>query len=290
MASSSRFTLAELVFLSQSVRASSRECFVNRFSSRKGAFGAAGIFLAASIALDAPTSFAQEEVGDFQDSRQFRRVAFAVTAGFGSWMLSSLETFQEERAEFYEPYGLDMHGADYGASVIYGVELQVRIDERWYARGGAEWFRTKADARHRTTLPYLGGRRPFSMLIETQVSSHPLLFSAGIGRAFLIRSFRVGVTASGILAPVRLEESYELRFDTPSKIEQDANGFGVGLELAGSIEMYTDARMNVLLELYGRAGSAGAELENPIYGSTNIPVERDIDFTGLGLRLGFRWI
>ncbi|HET9888446.1 MAG TPA: hypothetical protein VFR10_13145, partial [bacterium] len=98
------------------------------------------------------------------------------------------------------------------------------------------------------------------------------------------------VTASGILAPVRLEETYTLRMDTESKMEQDANGFGLGMELAGSIEMYTDAHMNVLLELYGRLGSAGVNLEHPEFGGPNIPEERNIDFTGLGMRLGFRWI
>lgn len=266
---------------------------MNRFSRRQTARDAARVLLAAALLLAARTSFAEEPVQldrEFQDSRRFRRVAFAVSAGVGTWTLSSLESFHEARAEFYEPYGLNLHGADYGPSVIYGAELQVRLDDHWYARGTAEWFRTKTDVRYRTTLAYLGGRRPLSVTMETQVSSHPLLFSAGIGRAFLVHSYRVGVTASGILAPVRLEESYELRFDTPSKMQQDANGFGLGLELAGSIEMFTDARMNIVLELYGRAGSADADLENPVFGSTNIPVERDIDFTGLGLRMGFRWI
>lgn len=264
---------------------------MNPVSRRQVACKAAGFFLAAALALATRSSIAQEQIApEFDDSRRFRRVAFAVTAGFSTWTLSSLESLHEDRAEFYEPYGFDLHGADYGAAVIYGAELQVKINENWYARGAAEWFRTKTDVRNRTTLPYLGGRRPLSMVIETQVSAHPLLFSAGIGRAFLVRSFRVGVTGSVVMAPVRLEETYELRFDTASKIEQDANGFGVGLELAGSIEMYTDARMNVLLELYGRAGSADAGLENPPFASTNIPDERNIDFTGLGLRLGFRWI
>ena len=266
---------------------------MNQFSRRQNAREAAGLFLAAALLLAARTSAAQEPVQldrEFQDSHRFRRVAFAVTAGVGTWMLSSLESLHEARADFYEPYGLNFHGADYGPSVIYGAELQVRIDDHWYARGAAEWFRTKTDVRNRSTLPYLGGRRPLSMIIETQVSAHPLLFTAGIGRAFPVASYRVGVTASGILAPVRLEESYELRFDTPSKIEQDANGFGLGVELAGSIEMFTDARMNIVLEVYGRAGSADADLENPPFASTNIPMERNIDFTGLGFRMGFRWI
>jgi len=258
---------------------------------RQVAREAAGILLAAALVLAARDSFAQEPAPDeFQDSRRFRRVAFAVTAGFGTWALSSLESFHEDRADFYAPYGLELHDADFGASAIYGTDFQVRINDDWYAHAAAEWFRNHTDARSRTTLAYLGGRRPVSMSIETQVSSHPLLFSAGVGRAFAVSSFRVGVTASGILAPVRLEETYALRLDTESKMEQDANGFGMGMELAGSIEMYTDAKMNVLLEIYGRAGSAGVNLENPVFGSTNIPEERDIDFTGLGMRLGFRWI
>jgi opacity protein-like surface antigen len=264
---------------------------VKRNVRRQVARQAAGIVLAAALVLGVRPGFAQEAPRDeFQDSRRFRRVAFAITAGFSTWSLSSLKSFHEDRENFYAPYGFDLQGADFGASAIYGTEFQVRLNEAWYARAAAEWFRNKSDARGRATIAYLGGRRPVSMSIDTQVSSHPLLFSAGIGRAFMVSSFRVGVTASGILAPVRLEETYTLRMDTESKMEQDANGFGLGMELAGSIEMYTDAHMNVLLELYGRAGSAGVNLEHPIFGSTNIPEERDIDFTGLGIRLGFRWI
>lgn len=265
---------------------------MNGFARRPATAFAAGFFLAAVLLLAPSPGHGQENVesGGFQDSRRFRRVSLAVTAGVGTWTLSSLESFHEARAEFFAPYGLDLSDTEYGGSAIYGAELQVRVTDDWYARAGAEWFRTKDDVRHRTTLAYLGGRRPLSMRIETEVASRPMLFSAGVGRAFYVRAFRAGVTGSAIVAPVRLEETFDLRFDTQAVSRTVARGIGLGLELAGSIEMYTDARMNLLVELYGRAGSTDVELEHPSWGGTNIPVERNIDFTGVGLRMGFRWI
>jgi hypothetical protein len=100
----------------------------------------------------------------------------------------------------------------------------------------------------------------------------------------------MGVAASGVLAPVRLKEEYEVRLDTPSKTEVTAKGIGVGMELSVAFDMYTDARMNILLELYGRAGSTNAKLDREVFDGTNIPANRDVDFTGTGLRMGFRWI
>jgi hypothetical protein len=48
--------------------------------------------------------------------------------------------------------------------------------------------------------------------------------------------------------------------------------------------------MNLYAELIGRLGSAQAELENMDWESVSIPGERRIDFSGIALRLGVRWI
>ncbi len=261
---------------------------VLRTASIRGALAA---LLAACALAPAPAARAQESVSsEFEDSRRFRRVSFAVHAGFSGWTLSSLESTMEHRADVLAAEGFDLHGADFPSGAAFGVALEVRLPAPWFLRAGADWSRTRTDVRDRKTVSTLVGRRPISFSFETRVDPDPFLFHAGVGRSFHVGPGRLGVSASGILAPMRIEETYEIVIDTTSEITTSASGVGVGGEAAASYDYFTDARMNLYAELFARLGSTTVRLDAPLRESELVPGERDIDFTGVGLRFGFRWI
>jgi hypothetical protein len=226
----------------------------------------------------------------FQNARAFRRVAFGIFAGPGFWSLSSQESFLDTRADTYVDEGFDLHGADFQAAFSYGVEIQVRVADRWYVRTTLDRSQYHDDVRDRSTMMVLGGRHPVSLTYDTRTESRPFLFTFGAGRTWDIHALRMGVTLGTVVAPVELEETYEIILDTASKSVQRAEGWGIGLESAVSFDYYTDARMTLFTELVGRLGSTNVELDDPDWESINIPNERNVDFTGITLRLGVRWI
>lgn len=249
----------------------------------------ASAFVIASL----PASVAaveEEDLDAFRDSRQFRRVSFAVHAGFDRWMLSSLESTLDRRAESFSADGFNLEGADFKTSSTFGTEFQVRWNDLWFLRSSIDWTRTRADVRDRQTLSTLGGRRAVSLTFESRVRTDPFLFSFGVGRVFRFRSLRLGVSAGGVLAPVSLEEDYEIVLDTISKASTSASGVGAGLETVVALDYFTDARMNLVVELFGRLGSTTVNLDVEEREGTNVPGERGVDFSGIGLRLGVRWI
>jgi hypothetical protein len=154
----------------------------------------------------------------------------------------------------------------------------------------ADRSRYHDDVRSRATVPYLGGRRPVSITYETRVEPRPFFLSFGGGRTWDVRAFRMGVTLGAVVAPVELEETYEIIMDTESSWVQRAEGWGFGLESAVAFDYYTEARMTIFAELVGRLGSSTVHLDDPDWESINIPGERDVDFSGILLRLGVRWI
>ncbi len=249
------------------------------------------IALLVATILVPSAAIAQEQLPtNFEDSRRFRRVSFALSAGTGFWSLSSLETFLEERATTYDDEGFDLHGASFGGAFAYGFEIQVRLDDRWYVRTTADRSKFSDDVRDRSTVQYLGGRQPISITYETRVEARPMLFTIGGGRAWDVHAFRMGVTLGMVIAPVELEETYEIILDTSSKLTQRADGWGLGFESAVSFDYYTDARMTLFAEVVGRLGASTVHLDDPEWESVNIPGERQVDFSGVILRLGLRWI
>jgi hypothetical protein len=186
--------------------------------------------------------------------------------------------------------GFDLTGAEFPSGAAFGAGLEVRLRDRWFLRGGVDWTRTREDVRDRETVTSLGGRRPVSMTFETRVNPDPFFFTAGAGRHYPIGPGRFAVSVSGILAPMRVEETYEIILDTSSKQTSAASGIGLGGELAASYDYFTDARMNLVAEFFARLGAAQVELDVPARESELVPGERRVDFTGVGVRLGFRWI
>ncbi len=243
-----------------------------------------------AIALAPPASAQDPPPTSFEDARRFRRVSFALSVGPGLWSLSSLESFLDRRADTYVDEGFDLHGASFESGFSYGFEIQVRTGDRWYLRATADRTRFHDDVRDRATIAYLGGRRPVSITYETRIEPRPFLFTIGVGRPWDIRAFRMGVTLGAVIAPVELEETYEIIMDTESNWVQRADGWGLGLESAVAFDYYTEARMTIYAELVGRLGSSTVHLDDPDWESINIPGERNVDFSGVILRLGVRWI
>ena len=48
--------------------------------------------------------------------------------------------------------------------------------------------------------------------------------------------------------------------------------------------------MNLFLDVFARQGATTVELDEPVWESDFAPGQREVDFSGAGVRLGFRWI
>lgn len=236
---------------------------------------------AGAVDLDAPT---------FKNSREFRRVTLAVKVGTNTASASSLEKLLDDRAAVLANDGFRLSGANFGAASNFGVELQVRLPAPWFLRFGADWSQFKADRRDRQVLEYLGGRRAVSIAISDRIVADPLIVTAGLGRSLDWHQVRFGFALSGLAAPLLVEENYDLFLDTVSEIQSRGEGTALGLEASVALDYYTDARMNLVVEVYGRLASGDVSLEPSSWQSSTLPPSRDVDLTGLGVRLGFRWI
>ena len=177
----------------------------------------------------------------------------------------------------------------FNPAFAFGGELQIRLSKARFTRVQLDWTRLSLDDRDRQFLQYLGGRTraPVSVSYKTRVETHPLLAEIALGRSWrnpspprcradswwLIRSHEITVY-----------------IESETVSEASASSTGLGGELTMSCDYFTDSNMNVFMEIFGRTGGADVELDDGVWESTIIPGTRHVGISGVGLRLGFRWI
>jgi hypothetical protein len=223
---------------------------------------------------------------------EFGSVTVGLSAGIQWWQLDSLERFLAQRAAFYSAYGYELGPATFGLTGGFGADLQLRIGRGFFIRSQLEWTRTDWEVRDRRVIEVLGDRQPVSLTYRTRVGTAPLLTSVGLGWGAEGRRFRVGLAAGVAIAPVYVKDILQVVYfgEASTTTEIEAKGTGVGLDAAVAIDYFTDVPMTLYLELFGRYGRTRVELEDDAWESTTIPGKRVVDFTGVGLRLGVRWI
>ena len=223
--------------------------------------------------------------------REFGRLTLGLSGGVQWWLLDYLEKFLDRRAEFYSPYGYDLGAASFGATGGFGADLQWRLARGFFLRAQFEWTRVEWEVRDRQVLEVLGDRQPVSLTYRTRVGTNPLVASLGLGWGAELTKVRLGLVTGMVIAPLYVRDVLQIYFGAAgNETEAEAKGTGIGLDTAFAIDYFTDVPMTLYLELFGRYGRTRVELEQQALESSNLPATRVVDFTGVGVRLGVRWI
>jgi hypothetical protein len=225
-------------------------------------------------------------------TNEFGRFALGLSAGFQTWSLDGLEQTLDDRAKQLALDGFDFDSGDFGLTFSYGADLQYRLGRDWFALAQFEWTSLAFEDRDRSFLVALGSRNRTAVSIRyrSRVQTRPLLISIGAGRSMEFTSVRVGVTGKAIVAPVSVRDDLVIFIDTESESTVNSTGTGLGLETTASIDYFTETRTTLFVEAFGRVGSAEVSLEPGYWESTILPGKRRVDFGGIGVRLGMRWI
>lgn len=246
------------------------------------------------LALAGPSSGSPSSPGrvDTRSAREFGPLSVGVTGGFQYWTLSALETTLDERGEFLAADGFDIEQSDFRVTFAYGADLQVRLTDAWFLRSEFEWTRFQWQDRDRQFLSALGGRdrTPVSVSYRSTVRTNPVFGTLALGRAFELESVRIGVSAGAVLAPVKMEDELEVHLGDTTKTTVTSEGTGIGFEVGASVDQFTDVRTTIFLELFYRYGATDVELTEAYWESSLLPGVRRVDFSGGGIRLGFRFI
>jgi hypothetical protein len=245
-------------------------------------------------ALLAPTEAARAQAAAAKPidvSRDFGRFSLGIGGGFQLWTLTALEGSLDVRADHFAQDGFAFDSAKFDVTFSYGVEIQSRLTQNWFARAQFEWSHLSWTDRNQTYISQLGStqRTPVSIAYETKVRTDPLFFTFGAGRAFVGHAVRFAFSGNVVVAPLRVEDVLEVHIDAGSTSEVTSSGTGFGLEADFSVDYFTEVRTTLYAEVFVRAGSTTVELEEGYWESTILPQKRRVDFDGAGLRLGLRW-
>lgn len=224
---------------------------------------------------------------------RFGTVTVGLTGGVQTWVLASLEESLGDRALLFGQNGYEFEGGDFGATYAYGADFQIRLTEMWFLRTQLEWTRISWSDRDRQFLAQLGSssRTPISVSYESQVQTRPFLIAIGGCAARELRSLRIGLAASGLIAPLRLVDLVQVGVvERVIETEVVSSGTGLGFELDASVDYLTDVQTTLYLEAFWRLGSTTVKLEDDVWESDVFPGERSVDLDGFGIRLGLRWI
>jgi hypothetical protein len=216
-----------------------------------------------------------------------------MSGGFQTWSLTGLEQSLADRAADLAPSGFSLEGGDFPTTYSYGVDLQFRMTERWFLRSMFEWTRLKWSDRDRTFLAQLGAgsRTPISLSYESKVQTRPVLDTDRLGTARELSSVRLAISGNLVIAPVRLTDLVEAAIvESSTETELVSSGVGKGFAIAFSADYFTDTRSTLYVETFWRTGSTTVELEDSVWEGSTFPGRRRIDFDGVGIRLGLRWI
>jgi hypothetical protein len=227
------------------------------------------------------------------ESGRFRLLSVGVSGGFQSWSLDGLEETLADRADQFGEQGFLLGPGDFGVTYSYGVEIQVRLTELFFARAQADWTRLKWDDRDRQSLAELGApsRDGFSLAYESRVKTRPLMYAVGAGVARELTSIRVGLSGSLLIAPVEVEDNIVLargQSETETNLTSSGTGTGFGLNLG--IDWFTEVNTNLFVDLFWRTGSTTVALDQADWESSLVPGKRRVDLDATGIRVGFRWI
>lgn len=223
----------------------------------------------------------------------FRSFSFGLSGGFQTWSLSGLEETLGDRAAILARDGYQLEAGDFPTTFSYGAEMQFRLTERVFLRTQVEWTRLKFDDRDLRSIAALGSRArtPFSVGYESKVRSKPLLFAVGTGAAQEFRAVRVALSGNALIAPVELQEDVTIALrENETDTRVTASGTGLGFELQASIDYFTEVHTTVFIDAFWRNGSTTVSLDNAVWESSSFPGKRRIDFDGIGIRIGMRWI
>ncbi len=216
-------------------------------------------------------------------------IRFAISAGAQTWSLETLESVSSDRAADVAGAGFRLEGIEYGWVPAFGAEFRIDFHKPWFFRLHGEWLRMRAEDRSGTVLLEMGrGSRFVSVGYETEVRTRPFIASIDFGRSFWLGGTPVYLCVGPVLAPVKVTDTYTDWIEGETSIgelKREATGFGVGV--VGTLTLgYFAGTTDLFLEFFYRNGSTQVELDEPDFERPLLPLKREIEFTGGGVRLG----
>ncbi|MDP6529965.1 MAG: hypothetical protein QF819_03005 [Gemmatimonadota bacterium] len=257
------------------------------------------VLLAALLAITADA-----EAGRFDDPAKypdapgsvttsgFGLLSFGITGGFQSCSLRRYESFLSDRADdMFASTRIRLEGL-FPPSYAFGAQVQVRLTTHTFLTTGLEWTGFEWGDRDFVNLHRLGGAvDDLSVGSRTLIRTHPFFFTLGVGAAFDFREVRFALSTSGVLGRMRVTDTQENYLNQERYLhETTSKGHGFGIESTFTIDYYTNPDNTLFLEFFRRDGSATVELQEREWESSFLPWKRAVDFDGVGVRLGLRWI
>jgi hypothetical protein len=227
------------------------------------------------------------------DHAYFSGWSFALTGGVQRWDLRTVEDVLEARAADFATQGFDLPVPDFPWGPAFGLGISYHVSPDWLARVHAEWVTTTVSGRDAASFPELGGGVALvSLEYETEVRARVALVTLGVERTHLFRDTAIAWGAGAVFAPIRVRDRVvdHLRGEaSEGDRETFATGWGIGLEVGATWEYLLDGGTSLFLEGFYRNGSARVTLDVPAFDGTLTPSEREVEFTGPGIRLGMGW-
>ena len=219
--------------------------------------------------------------------------SFAVAGGVQTWDLATLEDVTELRAQSLSTTGFRLETQAFGATPAVGGELAYHFGGAWLVRLHGEWMRFKVTDRSSRAVPELGdGFNQVSVGYETTVQANPLVGTLGLQRTFIYKGAAISLGGGAVFVPVKVTDSVENWVEGQSAEAQqiiESSGFGVGLDLTATVDYLLGGSSTLYLEGFYRNGSSTAETDDPALSGSFVPTKREVEFSGVGLRLGMRF-
>jgi hypothetical protein len=249
------------------------------------------IVVVSSLALAGAGS--AQDIDDAPPPPLAQGFAVGLTGGLQGWSLTSLEEAMTERHAVLAAEGWSLEDPNLGWAPAFGGEVSYRWASRWLVRVQGEWSTRSWSDRYGQSVRLLGGGRQFvSVGTTTTVKTNAVIASLGVGRVYHGESVAFTWVVAGVVAPLKVEDVVENTVETQptdAKTKMEAKGLGFGGEAALSIDYPSDSSQTIYLEGFFRYGATEVEVEDTAWDSSFIPGKRKLEFTGVGLRLGFRW-
>jgi hypothetical protein len=214
--------------------------------------------------------------------------------GVQTWDLGTLEDILELRRSNLATQGFAFDAASFGWQPAFGVELAYHFHRSWLARVQGEWTRFESDARAGKTQLELGGGDHFvSVGYTTKVETRFFLGTIGVQRASHLGPIVLSWGSGIVIAPLRVEDEVNNWLDaetSAAKQQTTASGVGVGLDLTVTVDYLLEGSNTIFVDTFYRNGSTSVDLDQVEQDGSFTPGVREVEFSGVGVRLGLRWI
>jgi hypothetical protein len=220
--------------------------------------------------------------------------ALSFFGGVQTWDLGTLEDVLELRSRNLAVQGFALDAESFGWQPAFGVEFAYHFRRTWLARVQGEWTRFESEVRSGKSQLELGGGDHFvSVGYTTRVETRFFLGTIGVQRASHLGPIVLSWGGGIVIAPIRIEDEVDNWIDTETsaaKQKTTASGVGVGLDLTVTVDYLLEGSNTIFVDTFYRNGSTSVELDQVEQDGAFTPGVREVEFSGVGVRLGLRWL